>query len=178
MPKPFVWNTKRTRAAMLLAEGQTEATTALALGINPLTLWRWKKHPEFSARIQSNATALRAAIVARGIADRQNRVDALNERWLLMQRVIQKRAQHPEYAGAPGGKTGLLVKTVKAVGQGKDIEIIDEYSVDVALLRELRAHEQQAAQELGQWTEKRELSTKDNKPLTVMVIRGVSMDEL
>lgn len=178
MPKPFGWNAKRERAAMLLAEGKADEEIALALGINALTVWRWKKFPEFAARVQSNATALRAAIVARGIAERQNRVNALNERWLLMQRVITERAKHPEYAGAPGGDTGLLVKTVKAVGPGKDIELIEEYGVDVGLLRELRAHEQQAAQELGQWTEKKELTGKNGQAILVKVLRGVSMDEL
>jgi hypothetical protein len=42
----------------------------------------------------------------------------------------------------PGGKTGLL-----SVVKRKPLIV----EVDTALLRELRAHEQQAAQELGQW---------------------------
>jgi hypothetical protein len=39
----------------------------------------------------------------------------------------------------------------------------------IALLGELRAHERQAAEELGQWTEKRELTGKNGGPLEIKV---------
>jgi hypothetical protein len=52
-----------------------------------------------------------------------------------------------------GGATGLLLKDYK----GKDADQ-PVYKVDTRLLAELRAHEKQAAEELGQWSEKRELT--------------------
>src|ERR1017187_5622963 len=52
----------------------------------------------------------------------------------------------------PGGTTGLLVKDYK----GKDADTL-VYKVDTGLLAELRNHEKQAAEELGQWSEKRKL---------------------
>jgi hypothetical protein len=57
------------------------------------------------------------------------------------------------FADVPGGTTGLLVKDYK----GKDADQ-PVYKVDTRLLAELRAHEKQAAEELGQWSEKQELT--------------------
>ncbi len=54
----------------------------------------------------------------------------------------------------PGGKTGLIVRQIKAVGSGAGMKIVPEYVLDTGLLKELRAHEQQAAGELqsrGDW---------------------------
>jgi hypothetical protein len=42
------------------------------------------------------------------------------------------------------------VRTYKAVGGAT----VEEYAVDTGLLREMRAHEEQAARELGQWVER------------------------
>jgi class 3 adenylate cyclase len=46
------------------------------------------------------------------------------------------------------------VRNVKGIGAGENYREVREYEVDVALLRELRAHEEQAARELGQWVDK------------------------
>ena len=43
-----------------------------------------------------------------------------------------------------------------ALSSGSRVVEVAEYAVDVALLREIREHEKQAAIELGQWTEKQE----------------------
>ena len=61
-----------------------------------------------------------------------------------MRRVIEQRAASPDFAKVPGGTTGLLCRDLKC----KDTPV---YKVDTGLLAELRAHEQQAAQELSQW---------------------------
>ena len=56
-------------------------------------------------------------------------------------------------AEAPGGGSGLLVRQYQG---GAPI-----YKVDTGLVRligQLLAHEKQAAEELGQWTEKRDVS--------------------
>ena len=53
--------------------------------------------------------------------------------------MIKERAESPEFAIVPGGKTGLLCK---------DITVS---KVDTGPLAEMRAYEQQATQELSQW---------------------------
>jgi hypothetical protein len=58
-----------------------------------------------------------------------------------------------EPAQVPGGKSGLLVRQLKAVGK----HTVEEYSFDAALARERRALLQHMAQELGEWVEKRQM---------------------
>lgn len=121
------------------------------------TLNNWKRHPEFQERVREHVAAFREAIREKGIAVLENRVAALNDRWGRLRQVMLERAADPEMALAPGGTTGLLVRQFKGLGSGDNFQIVEEYSVDTALLKELRDHERQAAQELGQWTERREL---------------------
>jgi hypothetical protein len=176
--RSFAWSGRSDRAALLVAEDlRTDAAIAAEAGISDRQLRTWKAHPDFAARVDQVRAELRAAVLAEGIASRQNRVDALNERWRRMQRVIDARAI--EHADVPGGDTGLLVRQIKLVkiysttSSPDDVDDPDdtdvlisakmnaqvaEYAVDTGLLKELREHEKQAAQELGQWTEKQELS--------------------
>lgn len=134
-----------------------------------MTLARWSVAHGWQARLVAIAKQERASIIARGIAERQNRVDALNDRWDRMRRVIAERADAPETQEVAGGKTGLIVHNVKGVGKGADFQLVDVYEVDTGLLAEMRATEKQAAQELGQWVEKGELTGKNGGPLDVRV---------
>jgi hypothetical protein len=157
------WTHRTEQAALLVAEDQlTDDAIAARLRINKVTLERWKQRTDFRARTQEHVAAFREAIRVRGIAERQNRVNALNERWRLMQQVIAARAADESMTGA-GHETGLLVRTYKP-GKYRNVE---EYRFDAALLAELRAHELQAARELGQLVEKRELTGKDGGPVEV-----------
>ena len=64
-----------------------------------------------------------------------------------MRMIIDERAV--EMAGeTAGGASGLLCRDYK----GKDADRAI-YKVDTGLLTEMREHEKQAAQELGQWQE-------------------------
>ncbi len=181
----FTWNPARVRAAELLAaDTATDEAIAVSVAVSRRTLGLWKRIPAFAARIEERRAAQRAAIEDEGIADKRRRIACLNERHGLMARVIAARAQ--EHAAVPGGDTGLLVREPKLVkvydvkhgrsgGAADDealtptgrVQIVHEYAVDTALLAELRATEKQAAQEAGQWTEKRELTGKDGGPLRV-----------
>ena len=105
------------------------------------------------SRIRELPETLSAGTIALEISSRNARVQMLQNRWDRMRRVIDERAASPAFADVPGGTTGLLVKDYK----GKDADQ-PVYKVDTRLLAELRAHEKQAAEELGQWSEKRELT--------------------
>jgi hypothetical protein len=160
--------TVQQRAALLVAEdAQTDEQIASECGVTKRTLERWKKIASFIAAVEAHKTRWRAEIDAQGIANRQNRVDALQDRWERMRAVIEARAE--EHADVPGGKTGLLVRQIKSVGFGQNNQTVEEYAVDTALLKELRAHEQQAAQELGQWLDKHEHTGKDGESLVFTI---------
>lgn len=169
------WNEQLERAALLVAQDSlTDEKIADELGIGRTTLHRWKTDPAFIKRVGEVVAEIQEKIVARGIAEKQNRVDALNRRQKLMEEVIRQRAEN--LASVPGGgNTGLLVKQVKGIGKGDNFREVEEYAVDTALLREMREHEKQAAIEVGQWTEKRDLTSNGEdlfKNITVTIVDG------
>lgn len=162
----FTWTAQRERAALLVAEDElSDEKIAESCGVKRVTLYRWKQHPEFSERVAEHVTALEAEMLKYSIAKRRKRIAALDDRWQRMQQVIEARSldmsgvDRDGIPAIPGGITGLLVHQEKAIGTGQNQTIIDEYAVDTGLLRELRAHEEQAAKELGQWTEKKDLTS-------------------
>jgi predicted phage terminase large subunit-like protein len=135
----FRWSRKTERAALLVSQDELpDKAIAAEVGVNESTLERWKRFPEFRDRVQEHRDLWREQIKAKGIAERQNRIDALNERWNLMREVIDGRAEDSRMQHVAGGRTGLLVHTVKGVGRGEDFQLIDLYEVDTGLLNELR----------------------------------------
>lgn len=159
------WNEQLERAALLVSQDVlSDEKIAEELGIGRTTLHRWKNDALFVGRVKQIIEEIKAAIVARGIAERQNRVDAYNDRWRKMQEVINQRAKAYAHVTV-GGNTGLIVKQTKGIGKGKDFQIVDEYAVDTGLLRELREHEKQAAIELDQWAERHEHTGKGGEDL-------------
>lgn len=170
------WTEQKERAAHLLAEDRlSDELIAADLGVSRATLARWKDEPEFKSRRAAIVEEIKARLVALGVAARQNRLDALNDRARRMAEVIRQRAENLK--GVPGGgNTGLLVRQVKGIGKGEDFQVVEEYAVDTSLLREMREHEKQAAIEVGEWAEKHEHTGKDGKDLvtsiTVNIVKG------
>lgn len=166
--RPFTWNTAKLKAAELLADDElTHAQIAEQVGISERQLRNWKNHPDFQAKVTEILREFEAAMLRYPIAQRRKRVGSLNARWRKMLAVIEERAADPAMQGVPGGRTGLLVHQQRAIGTGRNQMVIDEYAVDTGLLKELRSHEQQAAQELGQWLEKLEHSGSVDAPVKV-----------
>jgi transposase-like protein len=177
--KPFRWTKKTNEAARVIAlGGLTYVEIARRFGVHLQTLVNWRAHPEFKIRIAELEEEFRQVVRARGVAMLEKRVEFLNERWEKMREVIEERALAQDMEGVAGGRTGLVVKSVKSVRRGDDFELVPIYEVDTGLLRELREHEKQAAQELGQWTEKREVGGSEVNPVIVKVVKGVSYDDL
>jgi transposase-like protein len=151
----FKWSDQTEEAACLVAESNLSmGAIAAKVGVVYTTLWRWKKHPEFAGRVEEHLARFREDVRRRGVAILEKRVSAVNDRWVRLQQIIEERADHADYAEAPGGKTGLLVKTIKQIGSGENAREVMEFAVDVGLLKELREHEKQAAMELGQWDDR------------------------
>ena len=91
-----------------------------------------------------------------------------------MRQVIDQRAASPDFAKVPGGTTGLLCRDLRC----KDTPA---YKIDTGLLAELRAHEQQAAQELSQWQTKtvvEERKTIDATPAAVTLATILTLEQL
>lgn len=162
------WTQKHERAVELVVDGRkSDEEIAFELGIHRATLHRWKERPDFARRVDELRQKFRTEIEERGILERRNRLAALDDRWQRMKALIDARAADPQLQDVPGGATGLLVRSLRGLGRGDEFQIVEDVALDAALLKELREHEKQAAQELGQWTEKRELTGKDGGPVVV-----------
>ena len=154
-PTPFEWTGAKERAATLLADGElTDQEIAEEVGVNRWTLWSWKQHPDFAARVEETVQQLGAVARRYALGHKANRMARLQRRADALDRVIAERAADPAMQNVPGGKTGLLVRTVKVIGAGENAREVAEYRVDTGLLKEMRELEQQAAQEAGDWVEK------------------------
>jgi hypothetical protein len=148
----FRWGQRQAEVANLLAEDAlTDEAIAGKVGISRRQMARWKTHPEFRARVEAIVEELGDTARRRAIGRRTRRVAALDRRWQDLRRVIEERAADPAAQNIPGGSTGLLVRRSRVLGHGAQCHTIEQWELDVGLLRELRSHERQAAQELGQW---------------------------
>jgi hypothetical protein len=164
----FRWSqSSHTAAALLADDNLTDEQIAEQAGISRRTLARWKDHPEFVAQVQQVVGQLERAALRLAIAQRRKRVARLNTDWLKLQQVRDERGTDPKMVGIPGGQTGLLVHRERAIGTGRNQTIIDEYEVDTGLLKALLDHEKQAAQELGQWSDKLEHGGIPGAPMKV-----------
>lgn len=181
----FTWDKRKEKAAAQLAAGDlTDDEIAKQAGITRQGLVKWKRRPEFQERVRELVEKAVEQLREKGIADKSNRIAALVDRQKRMSQVIEARAE--AHADVPGGATGLLVKEtrfvkvleVKASEKGswpeeddeivtptKSVRPVDYYAVDTGLLREMRETEKQAAQEIGDWTEKYQVSGDRDNPL-------------
>jgi len=149
----FRWNAQKHRAAILLAENElTDRQIAETLGIGRTSLHYWKQNPEFAAQVGDHIGEIQAGMLRLAIAKKHKRLKVLDELHEKLLTVIEERAgEHP---GVAGDGTGLIVEQVKQLGTGANAQVIEEYVVDTATVREIRALHEQAAKELGQWQDR------------------------
>ncbi len=156
----FSWSPNRERAAQLLAEDDlSDEEIAKIVRVNRKQLWKWKCKPEFQAKIEELQKRMGNIIHRRGIARKTRRLAVMDRRYEGMQQIMRERAAAQEMQDVPGGKSGQLVHTIKSVGGGENAQVVDEYEFDAALAKEMRELEKQAAVEVGQWEEKRDITS-------------------
>lgn len=157
----------REQAALLVAEARLDyAQIAQACGVEVRTLHRWRKEKRFAARVRSLAEELADASRRRAIGRKEYRTNTLANLHDRCLRVIEERAKDPALATIPGGSTGLIVRQVREIGHGEARRLIPEYVVDTALIRTIGTLQEQAAKELGQFVERRELKFTSLKEMT------------
>jgi len=164
----FKWSEDRRNAARLLAEGNLSDTqVASETGVCRSTIAKWKQVPEFAQVIDAHVEEFRQEVRRRGLASRERRINALNERWSQLLKLIEERGADPSMAEVPGGSTGLLLRNARSIGAGEKARVVESYKVDTGVLKELRELEKQAAQELGQWVERQEVRQLTKAYVTV-----------
>jgi hypothetical protein len=100
------------------------------------------------------------------LAVQSYRLDTYVTDFERLERLIDARANDRDTQRGPGGDTGLVVRQFK-VTNGRNAQIVEEYVFDKAIIDARQALRKQIAQELGQWTEKKEISG-DGLPIMVV----------
>lgn len=195
-------HSKRSRyaivAPLVAADDLDDVAIAKRAGISVPTLTRWKRDPAFQALVAHERETIQRAMLRHEIAKKHRRLHYLNELHQRLWQVIEERAAYyrdlaerqqadPVRAAAgqmfvsaeetrcpPGGETGLVIRQIRAVGSGRSTQIVEEYVVDAATIREIRALQEQAARELGQWIERQEQTGE----VTVFRLVGVPVEAI
>ena len=166
-------------ATLVAADDLNDEQIAAEVGISRITLSRWKQHPDFDALVQHHLDVFRRRVESRGIASRHRRVASQDERWRKLQQVIAERAADDAWSDVPGWTTGLLVHQTKQIGAGANAQVVDEFAVDTGLLKEMRELEKHAATELGQWSEKSEVTVSlEALAREIATAEGRTVDEV
>lgn len=150
---------QETRLAEMLAEGiNSELDCRRTTGISKPRLAELKMDADFMDVVDAMKAEFATKVMAYGLARLEVRLLRLNERAALVDRLLSQRAEQtdpssPFYVrGAekvPGADTGLIVPTLKTIGRGDNQQTIQEWTIDAAVLREIRDIELQAAKEVG-----------------------------
>lgn len=171
---------KQLQAAALVADDRlTNERIADRVGVTRKTIERWKSSEPFATHVKAIVQAARAEAMQHGIAVKEERVRGYQQRSRLMWQLLAARAEHGRAlrdaavtGKTPGGlplpdgwekaktpppgiETGLLVKQTKFSPSGVEIT---EWAVDTGTLTAMLALEKQAAVEMGQWTEKSDIT--------------------
>jgi hypothetical protein len=143
------------KAAQLVAEDHlSDESIAEACGVTRRTIVRWRKEPRFAARVKAIWGAFAERALNHWLARKEHRISILADLHDRMLKVVEERSESSDLSSIPGGKTGLVTKTLKGVGSRENFQIVEEYEVDTGLVREIRAVQQQIAEELGQRIER------------------------
>lgn len=98
-----------------------------------------------AAEIAPVVAEVERQIIDYGITHKVNRMADAQLRRDLMVQVQQARAQ-----GNTGMETGIMTRTYKALGSGESMQVVPEYRVDTAMLREWRENDDYVSEQLGQ----------------------------
>ena len=93
--EPFPWTKTSEKAAVLVAAGElTEQRIADQLKIGRTTLYTWRQHPGFRAKVLSHLKAIEDAFLQVGIASKVNRVQRKDKTRQELLQIVEARAAH------------------------------------------------------------------------------------
>lgn len=174
--------TKKDIAAVLLAEDElTDQEIADAVGVSRRSIGKWKSDPDFMAlvgnhkgQIIADALKLPSAKVHERVRNLNNIAEGILKAFALRAERYALTADTPEEAARsifgsttpPEAATGLFVARSKIAANGKTVT---DYELDTAGIKSLESVYMHIAKQLGQWTEKNELSGPGGESLTIIL---------
>lgn len=167
----------RLKAVELVAQDAiSDEAIAAEVGIAKRTLEHWKGVPIFAELVAESRTAMAEAVRKQGIAAKQNRIDSYVSDFILTAQIMAERAEDSDISEGPGGKTGLVVRTIKGLGSGDNFTTVAEFAFDAALLTARQTLRRQIAEELGEWQDNLNLS--GDLTTTVRILGGVDPEDI
>lgn len=163
LEKPVI----KAKAIALVIDGLSDSEVAAALSDKRMTVTRQaitKFRHRHQDEIGQQVKAVEKQITDFVIAEKVNRIAEADLRRRLLHLVREARAR-----GETGIETGIVARTLKVIGSGKNQEVVEEFKVDTAFMAEWRANERQVAEELAQLP--RPSINIDNRSLTVFTIK-------
>lgn len=154
---------QQTAVDLLVRDDLVDGEIAKHLGINPVTLYRWKKLPQFIAAMQAAKQDLAEKLRLETIATKQYRIDAQVERWKALEAIRAARKTDPQLSKFPGSSDSgfvtaelKLVKIVDETADGGGVSYREfwAHAFDRGLFDAYLAVEKHIAQETGQWENK------------------------
>jgi hypothetical protein len=170
------WSAQKEQAVCLLAEGKLKPNEIAAkVGVSTITLHKWCQGPLFQQRIEDYVRRAERLIMRRGITALAKRIESYLEDWDRLEQLVAGRAK--QHADIPGG--GLFAMEIKTVGNGLNEREVEVYRYDTALIKDRMALRKQIGIEMGQWSEKREVTGVDGGPIEVEArLAALSMEDL
>lgn len=134
-------------------EGMNNRQIGEKLGVSQAQVTVWLRDPAVKAAISQFYATLTEEVSRLPIANKAMRIRDMQAILDKQDVIIDDRAKLYE-SNQAGGRSGLIVKQVKTIGSGKDAYDVAEWVYDTALVKDRLALYKQAAQELGQFSEK------------------------
>jgi hypothetical protein len=141
--------------------------SAAQVGISQRVFYRWKKWPEFQARVNEHREDFRKRVFGSRFCRRENRILIRQQLIDKCLQIIKERAATPGYEKIPGGKTGLVTPRFRVL-EGR---VVTEYQIDTDTEGIIRANLREIAEEVGEWRSHAELGPVDagNQSLVFVV---------
>jgi hypothetical protein len=141
------WSPRRGLAAKLVAvDDLPDVEIVKQVGISRRVFYRWKKWPEFQARVNEHREDFRKRILGSRYCRREHRILVRQQLIDKCLRIIEERSNWPGMEKIPGGKTGLVIPQVRQIAG----RLITEYVTDTATETIIRANLREIAQEVGE----------------------------
>jgi hypothetical protein len=152
------WSPRRELAAKLVAvDDLPDVKIAAQVGISKRVFYRWKKWPEFQARVNEHREDFRKRVLGSRYCRREYRIQLRQQLIDKCLQIIKERSETPGYEKIPGGTTGLVTPRFRVL-EGR---VVTEYQIDTETEGIIRANLREIAEEVGEWRGRAELGPVD-----------------
>jgi hypothetical protein len=157
---------KQAIAASLLGEDRyPDRKIGEIVGVSRRTICKWKTIPEFQLMVKQAAEDYIKQFKTAGLANKSKRLAVLNDVHDRLTTAVKERGDDPSMKDVPGGETGMVARTYRGVGKGKNFRLISEYKIDTPVIRAILDIHESVREELGDNKQRMELTGPDGEAL-------------